>query len=188
MFGHIRDYFADIFGTSEEDKQFGRLLEMFDKVQEKRTEANQFINDNLRQPINENIRQPIYNAVDKVVPLELLQMGGGMGSSNSAMPSIADAQAPDAVSQLQGVMANAGIQNPMAGMLKPPPTMLQAPEFAPRAPDSFMPVNPMDEQIEKIEDVVRSQGVGRGVLEQPGQGAPGLLETTDPYTMGMGIQ
>ena len=46
MFGHIRDYFADIFGTSEEDKQFGRLLEMFDKVQEKRTEANQFINDN----------------------------------------------------------------------------------------------------------------------------------------------
>jgi hypothetical protein len=186
MFGHIRDYFADIFGTSEEDKQFGRLLEMFDKVQEKRTEANQFINDNIRQPINENIRQPVYEAVDKVIPMELLQMGG-VGGGSSAMPDIADARAPNAVSQLQSVMANAGIQNAAASMLKPSPPMMQAPEFAPRAPDNFMPINPMDEQIEKIEEVVRGQEVGRGVLEQPNQATPGLLETTDPYTMGMGI-
>lgn len=179
MFGHIRDYFADIFGTSEEDKAFGNLLDMFDKVKEKRTEANQFLND--------NIRQPVYEAVDKVIPLELLQMGGGMGGSSSAMPDIADARAPNAVSQLQSVMANAGIQNAAASMLKPSPPMMQAPEFAPRAPDNFMPINPMDAEIGKIDEVVRSQEVGRGVLEQPNQTTPGLLETTDPYTMGMGI-
>jgi hypothetical protein len=176
MFGHIRDYFADIFGTSEEDKQFGQLLGMFDKVKEKRAEASQFI--------NENIRQPMYEAVDKVIPMELLQMGGGL-SSGSSMPNVADARAPNAVAQLQSVMSNAGIQNPMVGMLKPPPVMMQAPEFAPRAPDSFMPVNPMDAEIGKIEDVVRSQEVEGGVLEQPNQATPGLLETTNPYTMGI---
>jgi hypothetical protein len=177
MFGHIRDYFADIFGTSEEDKAFGNLLDMFDKVKDKRAEANQFI--------NENVRQPMYEAVDKVIPMELLQMGGG-SSIGSSMPPVADARAPNAVAQLQSVMANAGIQNPMAGMLKPPPVMtMQAPEFAPRAPDNFMPINPMDAEIGKIEDVVRSQEVERGVLEQPNQATPGLLETTNPYTMGI---
>jgi hypothetical protein len=48
-----------------------------------------------------------------------------------------------------------------------------------------MPVNPMDAEIGKIEDVVRSQEVEGGVLEQPNQATPGLLETTNPYTMGI---
>jgi hypothetical protein len=173
IFGHIRDYFADVFGQSEEDQKFAELLSVFDKVQEKR--------EKFYGGVEEKVTQPLYNALDPFVPTELMQMS----SDRSSIPQTAPLPALPGLYGMQSTLADAGISNQAASALQ------SAPAFTPssqrvinRGNSPFNPVAPVDVRIQTMQELINGN---RGALEDEREAqarAAGVLSTTNPLTMG----
>ena len=173
MGGHIRDYFS---AKLNPDEGMG-LVDIFKSARDKRKELEDKYNG-MMQPVNDALAG-LEQAKGNLVPAPMRDLGFGNAMAIE-QPAFQPVSAPNALDMMSSTMGLAGVQNQAAGMLQGPSPMM-APEPLP----TFVPQ--VDTYVDPMITEATAGQVQAPALIDPEEEARrrgGLLETTNPLTMG----